>query len=196
LHKLLDPFSAIDDRPVKAATLIVGLGSAHGDDQIGWRVAERLAAIADRNDNLAELGAPAAGDKRELLGDLPPRTAAVSVRIARSPSELLDWLDGVDRLIVCDTCQNVGAPGTTFRLCWPNARLATLRSSGSHDIGLAEMLALAEQLYRLPKEVIIWCAQGEATTAGSSLSASGHVAVTCLVEKISQELGVPIRAAG
>ena len=174
MHKLLDPFSTIDDRPLKAATLIVGLGSAHGDDQIGWRVAEHLAAMVDRL----------------------PYTAAVSIRIACSPSELLDWLDGVDRLIVCDACQNVGAPGTILCLRWPNAQLATLYRSGSHDIGLVEVLALAERLCRLPKEVIIWCAQGETTTPGSSLSASGNVAVTCLVEKINQELGVPVRAAG
>jgi hydrogenase maturation protease len=191
LHKLLDPFSTIDARPVKVATLIVGLGSAHGDDQIGWRVAERLATLVDRNDNSAECGAPATGNKREL-----PRPTAVSIRIARSPSELLDWLDGIGRLIVCDACQNVGLPGASLRLCWPNAQLATLRSPGSHDIGLAGVLALAERLCRLPKEVIIWCAQGETTTPGSPLSASGHAAVTSLVEKVSQELGVPVRAAG
>jgi hydrogenase maturation protease len=169
LHKLLDPFSAIDDRPVKATTLFVGLGSAYGDDQIGWRVAERLAASIEET--------------------------AVSIRIARSPGDLLDWLEGVDRLIVCDACENVSLPGTILRLRWPNAQLATLCSSSSHDLGLADVLALAEQLCRLPKEVIIWCAQGETSIPGSALSASGQAAVTRLVDKISLELGVHVQAA-
>ena len=30
-------------------TLIVGIGSAHGDDRIGWLVVEQLREFADRN---------------------------------------------------------------------------------------------------------------------------------------------------
>lgn len=148
---------------MSAGTLVVGLGSAHGDDQIGWRVAEDLAALS------------------------------IPVRIARSPSELLDWLGGVERLVVCDACQNLGAPGDVLRLPWPDARLAALRSSGSHDMGLAEVLALAEQLGHLPKAVIIWCAQGEKRLPGSSLSPTGCAAVGRLVNEICRELedGLP-----
>jgi hydrogenase maturation protease len=170
LHKLLDPFLAINHRPVTAMTVIVGLGSAHGDDQIGWRVAERLAAtIADES---------------------------VLIRTACSPGELFDWLDGVDRLIVCDACQNMGTPGATRRLHWPNARLAVLRSSGSHDIGLADVLALADQLCRLPKEVIIWCAEGQSRAPNAPLSCNGQAAVERLVDEITQELYAQGAAAG
>lgn len=179
MYKLLDPLSAIDDRPVNAITLVVGLGSSHGDDQIGWRVAERLAAsIADKSDRSMRCS-----------------TADVSIRIARSPSELLGWFDGIERLFVCDAGQNIGTAGATLRLRWPNNQLATLGCSGSHDMGLTEVLALAEQLCRLPKEVIIWCAQVDSTMPGSSLSASGCAAVSRLVGEIGQELSVIARAA-
>ena len=149
--------------------MIVGLGSAHGDDQIGWRVAERLAA---RN------------------ADAP-----VSIRIGCSPGELLDWLDGVDHLIVCDACQGLGAPGAIRRWRWPDAQFAAIFGSGSHDLGLAEVLALADQLRRLPKEVMVWAAEGETPVPNAPLSSSGQMAVDRLVDEISQELGLKVASA-
>src|SRR5690349_18107797 len=109
-------------------TLIVGLGSPHGDDQLGWRVAERLAALA------------------------APRTL---VRTARSPGELLGWLDGVERLIICDACECLGLFGAVHCWHWPAPELSLVRSSGSHDLGIASALALADELGRLPGQVTI-----------------------------------------
>ncbi|HVX12235.1 MAG TPA: hypothetical protein VHC22_13725 [Pirellulales bacterium] len=170
-------------------TLVVGLGSAHGDDQIGWCVAGSLAAsIAGSTSGPLST----ACDSLTLSDDAIAFGADTPawIRVARSPSELLDWLDALDRLIVCDACQDIGAPGNSLRLCWPDRRLATLRCSGSHDMGLVDMLALAERLGRLPKAVIIWCVQAEATVPGSSLSASGRMAMRGVAEQIWEELGL------
>ena len=144
-------------------TLICGLGSAHGDDQIGWRVAEKLAKI--------------------VVGD------DIIIRAVRSPIELLDWLAGVDRLIVCDACQRIGLPGTIHRWQWPDVPHRRLRSAGTHDLDLAAVLALAEPLGLLPAEVIIWGIEAAVYLPGSPLTASLAEAVSRVAETISCDLG-------
>ena len=105
---------------MKSETLIVGFGSSHGDDQFGWRVAEQLSALAEHS--------------------------SVTVRQARSPAEILGWLEGVERLIVCDACQDLGLPGRMHHWRWPDAALAELRFAGSHDLGVSAALGLADRL--------------------------------------------------
>ncbi|MGI9427921.1 MAG: hypothetical protein ACR2NM_04645, partial [Bythopirellula sp.] len=100
-----------------ARTLIVGIGSPHGDDQAGWLVAERLATDLD-HDNIA-------------------------VRKATSPVQLLDWLDSIDRLVVCDACRGLGDVGELRRWLWPSPELADGSWSGTHDFSLIAVLQLA-----------------------------------------------------
>ena len=129
----------------KLATLVVGLGSAHGDDQFGWLVVGHLAAaIVD---------------------------PAVSIRAARSPAELLDWLEGCERLIVCDACENLGSPDAIHRWHWPDVPGETLRIAGTHDLGLAAALELAQQLRLLPAETLLWCVEIETPRPGEAVSA-------------------------
>lgn len=73
----------------------------------------------------------------------------------------------------------------------PNAQLAALHGPGSHDIGLVDVLALAAQLCRLPKEVIIGCAEGETSTPATPLSLAGLAAVARLADEISEMLPQP-----
>ncbi len=80
-------------------TLFVGLGSPHGDDQIGWLIADRLAA---------ERGLP----------------GTVAVRKAAIPLDLLDWLEGVDCLHVCDALQGPTTFGEVQRWEWADASLS------------------------------------------------------------------------
>jgi len=138
--------------------LIVGLGSAHGDDQLGWRVAERLAL---------ELAA-----------------SEIDVRIARSPGELLDWLDGVERLIVCDACENQGSPGTVHCWHWPATELRLARASGSHDLGLASALALADELGILPGDVKLVAVEGKQHLPSAEMTPEVAAAVERVVELI------------
>ncbi|HVC94718.1 MAG TPA: hydrogenase maturation protease [Pirellulales bacterium] len=136
-------------------TLIVGLGSPHGDDQLGWRVTERLALELASSD--------------------------VDVRTARSAGDLLDWLDGLERLIVCDACENQGSPGTLHCWNWPAAELCLARASSSHDLGLASTLALADELGRLPGEVTIVAVEEKQHLTGAEMSAEVVVSVERVV---------------
>lgn len=112
-----------------ARTLLAGIGSPHGDDRVGWLVAQHAA---------------------ERLGD------ALAVRCARTPAELLDWLPGLDALIVCDAILCDWTPGTWQTWRWPAHQIERARFSGSHDLPLASALALAEELGQLPAHVQIW----------------------------------------
>ncbi|MBI1309818.1 hydrogenase maturation protease [bacterium] len=132
-------------------TLLVGIGSPHGDDQIGWRVADALRSV----------GFP-----------------DVDAREASAPSQLLDWLEGVSRLIVCDACQarrqsmtrSTDAILRVHRWEWPTLQVTMLRSAGSHSFGLPQVLQLAERLGRLPAEVIVFGVEGSQFDAFAEVS--------------------------
>ena len=113
----------------KQGCLFVGLGSPRGDDRLGWIVAE-------------ELGRRGRTD--------------VMVRQAAAPADLLDWLPGVNRLLICDACMSPGASGTILRFDWPDGRLATLDFAGTHDLNLPAVLELADRLNLLPPRTTIW----------------------------------------
>lgn len=157
-----------------ARTLIVGLGSPHGDDQVGWRVAEALRPRV-------------AG----LLG--------VAVRTANVPLDLLDWLEGVASLHVCDACCSDQPFGTLHRLtiCGPidgngpparGFEFASLRCGGSHDFGLPAVLELAERLGCLPDRVVVHAVCGCRFDPGDDMIEAVAGAVPGLVNAILEEL--------
>ena len=147
---------------MKSETLIVGIGSSHGDDQFGWRVAEQLAELSD---NLS-----------------------ATVRLARSPAEIIGWLEGAERLMVCDACQDLGSPGRLHHWQWPDSKLSELRFSGSHDLGISAALGLADRLGWLPMDVSVWCAEGTCFNAGQTISPPVEAAVAKTVGRIQDEL--------
>src|SRR5690242_14779067 len=114
---------------MRATTLFVGFGSSHGDDRVGWMVAD---ALAPR---------------------FPPRAI---VRHAAAPIDLLDWLDGVERLALCDACRGIGPVGTWRRWPSPLEELPAARVRHSHDVGLAATLELAQRLGQLPRDIRLW----------------------------------------
>jgi hydrogenase maturation protease len=146
---------------MKSETLVVGVGSSHGDDQFGWRVAERLAALRDHSH--------------------------VTVRRALSPTDILDWLDNAERLIVCDACQNLGAPGRLHHWRWPDNRLSELRFAGSHDLSVSAALSLADRLGLLPADTSIWCAEGAAFDCDQPMSPPVQAAVAELVQHLQDQ---------
>jgi hydrogenase maturation protease len=133
-------------------TLVVGIGSPHGDDQAGWLVAVKLAA----------------------------RQTAITVRRAQVPVDLLDWLDGVERLIVCDACEPAGQPGSIRHWIWP-AELTPLRAVSSHGLDIASVLSLAETLGKLPSQVHVWGIEAAHCEPGDEVSP----VVMCAVERIA-----------
>lgn len=111
-------------------TLVVGVGSPHGDDQAGWMVVERL-------------------------GLDPGDQSDVAVRKAATPADLLNWIDEVKQLIICDAVGGAGPSGSISRWTWPTDRLVR-DGSGTHDFCLPDVLRLADRIGKLPEQVTIY----------------------------------------
>lgn len=157
-------------------SLVVGIGSSHGADTIGWQVARWLAS---------------------------EHIAHWDVKLAIVPSDLLDWLDGRQALALIDAARlvevehqpqrnasletelgpregvaigcteqygvrkaaavedraehdsSVWEPRVT-RLSWPDPRVIASLSSTVHDLNLTQVLQLADRLGWLPPSVELW----------------------------------------
>lgn len=157
--------------------LFVGIGSSLGDDQAAWAIVDRLLKqTASSGDTL--------------------------VRRASVPLDLIDWLDGIDCLHVCDACQGDAPPGTLHRWDYSAAPPAfsdrqrerpgpqyfvSLRSTGSHDFGPIAVLELADRLGLLPSHVVVWGIEGRRFEIGQTLSPE-------LISRLPDVEGAIIRA--
>ena len=146
-----------EDSSSPGRTTVLGIGSPHGDDQVAWLLVDRL----------------------EDRAEIPVAWARLA-----GPSHMLDHVDGCSRLIIIDCCESGAGPGEITRLSWPDPRIARQHSHSSHGFGIAEMLALAEQLGRLPSEVILYGIEKKHCSPGMPLS----VEVTDGLAKLEHEL--------
>ena len=93
------------------------------------------------------------------------------VEKAASPIQILDWMEGVDRLILCDACRGLGESGDVTTMALARRRTSDVSWSGTHDFSLTASLQLADRLDRLPPQVVIWtveAAMGDPLDAMSS----------------------------
>lgn len=141
--------------------MIAGIGSPHGDDQAGWEVARK---IERRNYN------------------------HVCVKLARTPADLLDWIDPAMDLLICDACQGAGEVGSVHQWEWPCGQLDEIRWSGTHQMSLVGVLALASQLGRLPKQVRICGVELDSNHSGETLSQAVQAGIVAAVESICGDL--------
>jgi hydrogenase maturation protease len=114
-------------------SLIVGIGSGHGDDQAGWKLIDTLSAR---------------------------RNASAQLRKASVPHDMIDWLTECESLHIVDACDS---PHALRRLdvsdgCIP-AQTKT-RSSSSHQISVSGVVELAKSLELLPQRVTLWTIPG------------------------------------
>ncbi len=122
---------------------VVGVGSPHGDDRVGWRLVEDLAESAG------------------------PGVEAVAVA---QPLGLLDHLDGCSALIVVDACRAGRAPGSVVVLTWPEDRPEFEGSGSTHGLDLAMALEMAVVLGRLPPSVLLFAVEAGACGPVADLS--------------------------
>lgn len=140
---------------------VYGIGSPHGDDRLGWQVADAL---------------------RQRV---PP---GVLVEVAADPLALLEVPIGCRLLIVVDACHWGGEPGTIRRLVWPDAQLDPNRLVSSHAWGVREALLLAERLGRLPPHVVVLAVEVSPDRSGATMSEPVARAVPELVRRVLAEV--------
>lgn len=158
---------------VQRSKLFIGVGSPHGDDQIGWHVADALSKV----ENLSQ---------------------RVTIRKAAIPLDLLDWLEGVEFLGLCDAVESSSRVGSLMRWEWNNGQsgsfsevlpaLMRLKSQGSHDFDLPSVLDLAARLNRLPSRIVVWTVSAKQFEPGAALSETLRTRFDSLCDQIAAEL--------
>jgi len=138
-------------------SLIVGLGSPHGDDQLGWVVVDRLR---------------------------PRLAAGITADKVHGGLELLDALGGHHAAIVIDAAAPAGRPGTIRSFAWPAPELARCALWSTHGLGLVQALQLAETLGRLPQRVRIYTIEAQDTSPGAPLSGNVARRLDAVVEAV------------
>jgi hydrogenase maturation protease len=166
-----------DSHLQKTATLIVGLGSPHGDDQAGWLAVDQLRRQEPRCD--------------------------AEIRHAAVPLDVLDWLDGVQELHLIDACASTAGECDIFRLKWTNGRLhvtlpsgnnesvcsaAAGKNAGTHGIGMIEVLQLADAMGQLPEEVVVWAIPMHSSAPEARISEDAQKRVRKAVTALHSEL--------
>ncbi|MFY9253110.1 MAG: hypothetical protein WAO83_06630 [Fuerstiella sp.] len=179
-------------------TLLVAIGSPHGDDRVAWDVADLLAS--------------------RLPGTVSTKKASV-------PVNMIDWIDGVKQLHIIDACDGGGQSGSLLR-CewqpdssngWPGLERGTsetpeastqacrpprhpsqaqshpghpfnLRGAGSHDFDVVSVLELARTLNRLPERIIIWGIVGKNFEPSDELSSELQSQMSAIANVIREEV--------
>jgi hydrogenase maturation protease len=155
------------------STLVLGLGNAvMGDDAFGGRVITEL---------LRRFALPA-GVRAVDGGTLG--------------LDLLPMLENIERLLVIDALEMDAAPGSIFRLQGEEVPRAFAHKLSVHQMGLQDLLAVAELCGHLPRELVVWGTQPAVIEPGMELSAAVSAALSPVVERVVRELaewGVPPR---
>jgi hydrogenase maturation protease len=147
------------------SNLIAGIGSPHGDDQIGWHLVEYLRRNPSKID-----------------------ASSVSLFVARDPVDLMAQLDGVRRLVVVDGCQMGREVGEIMRLQWPDPGCFVRHSHSTHHVSLIQTLQLAEALNRMPSQVVLYGIEIASALPGDQLSPCVAAALPELARRITEEI--------
>lgn len=102
--------------------------------------------------------------------------------------DLLPRFEGVSNLLVIDALQMGEAPGTVFRLEGEEVPRAFANKLSVHQMGLQDLLAVAELQGQLPERLVVWGAQAKSIEMGLSLSPEVQSAMTEVIDGILDEL--------
>ena len=111
---------------------IIGLGSPYGADRLGWLVIEHLEA-------------------NHFSASFPP--GRLQLQSCPSPAHLPALIQPGTAVLLIDALQDRPL-GEIQRLSWQDLRQAPL-ISGSHGLGLREILPLIEVLYSRPEPITL-----------------------------------------
>jgi hydrogenase maturation protease len=136
---------------------VLVFGSPHGDDQVAWELVERL-----RQKQVPGIAAAALHD----------------------PMCLLHHLGDCAAVVLVDACHSWAEPGTIVRMVWPGSGREDFRGTSTHGVGVADALALAEALGRLPPCVLLFRVEIHSCDLGAEISAAVRRAMPGLYQRV------------
>lgn len=102
--------------------------------------------------------------------------------------DLLPRLEGIDKLLVIDALQMGASAGEVFRLEGEEVPRAFANKLSVHQMGLQDLLAVAELLGHLPAQLVVWGAQAESIEMCMEMSPEVMVAMEQVIAGIIREL--------
>lgn len=104
--------------------------------------------------------------------------------------DLLPHLEGVDRLLVVDAVETGGAVGSIVRMTGDDIPMALATKVSPHQMGLKDLLLVADLQGYAPKEMVLWGVQPGSIEMDIELSPEVSKAVDILKDKVLEELSV------
>ncbi len=177
-------------------TLIIGVGSPHGDDRAGWEVIDRL---------MEEIATEVAS----------VNATSLQLHKAAVPHDILDWLTSDTIVHIIDASVDVAPEVRCYLIASETNKLSIreltlnslpatcceqdpiacrlqLRSNSTHQFDLLASLELALALGRMPKTVLLWTITISQTKAAAALSNSTQTLVHQCARHIANSLKSPI----
>jgi len=102
--------------------------------------------------------------------------------------DLLHHLEGIRRLVVVDAVETGGPPGTLVRLTGDEINIAFRTKLSPHQMGLQDLLLVAELQGFVPDEMVLWGVQPAEIGMGTELTAAVEDQVEPLVGQVLKEL--------
>ena len=102
--------------------------------------------------------------------------------------DLLQYLVGIDRLIVLDAAKPDQSPGKITRITGEKVPAYLSIKTSPHEIGLPELLFAAKLSDIYPKEVVIYCVEAHSLETGIELSPLVERQVENLIQQVQAEI--------
>lgn len=102
--------------------------------------------------------------------------------------DLLPRLEGVDRLLILDAINMDASPGEVFRLEGEDVPRAFASKLSVHQMGVQDLLAVAELQGHCPSELVVWGVQPESIEMRIGLSDAVAPALPRVVQAVVDEL--------
>ena len=102
--------------------------------------------------------------------------------------DLLPYLENVESLLIIDALDMRGEPGRIFRLQGEEVPRAFASKLSVHQMGLQDLLAVAELQGHVPNRLVVWGVQPESIEMGTELTPAVKKAVVAVIDNILDEL--------
>ena len=102
--------------------------------------------------------------------------------------DILPYLEGIDRLLVVDAVETGDPPGTIIRMTGDDIPLALATKVSPHQMGLKDLLLVADLQGYAPREMVLWGVQPGSIEMDIELSPEVAESLGILQDKVLAEL--------